>query len=61
MNKTKKIVSLLVSSFLVLFFAGCSRTVTGNKETDNGLNAFNAIVKAYPSNKGFHQASALGI
>ena len=56
MNKTKKIISLIVSSVLVLSFAGCSRTVTGNKETDNGLNAFNAIVKAYPANKGFHQA-----
>jgi hypothetical protein len=56
MNKTKKIISLLVSSVLVLSFVGCSRTVTGNKETDNGLNAFNAIVKAYPANKGFHQA-----
>lgn len=56
MKKTKKIVALLVSSVLVLSFAGCSRTVTGNKETDNGLNAFNAIVKAYPANKGFHQA-----
>lgn len=56
MNKTKKIISLLVSSVLVISFAGCSRTVTGNKETDNGLNAFNSIVKAYPVNKGFHQA-----
>lgn len=56
MNKTKKIISLLVSSVLVLSIAGCSRTVTGNKDTDNGLNAFNAIVKAYPANKGFHQA-----
>jgi hypothetical protein len=56
MKKTKKIVALFVSSVLVLSFAGCSRTVTGNKETDNGLNAFNAIVKAYPANKGFHQA-----
>lgn len=56
MKNTKKIVALIVSSVIVLSFAGCSRTVTGNKDTDNGLNAFNAIVKAYPANKGFHQA-----
>lgn len=56
MKKTKKIVALLVSSVLVLSFAGCSRTVTGNKEADNGLKAFNEIVKAYPENKGFHNA-----
>lgn len=30
--------------------------MTGNKKTDNGLNAFNAIVKAYPDNKGSHKA-----
>lgn len=56
MKKTKKIVAMLVSSVIVLSFAGCSRTVTGNKEADNGLNAFNEIVKAYPENKGFHSA-----
>lgn len=56
MKNTKKIVTLIVSSVLVLSFAGCSRTVTGNKDTDNGLNAFNAIVKEFPNNKGFHQA-----
>jgi hypothetical protein len=37
-------------------FAGCSRTVTGNKEADNALNAFNEIVKTYPESKGFHSA-----
>lgn len=56
MAKTKKIVALLVSSIIVLSFAGCSRTLTGNKEADNGLNAFNEIVKTYPENKGFHNA-----
>jgi len=45
MKKTNKIVALIVSSFLVLSFAGCSRTVTGSVDADNGLNAFNAIVK----------------
>lgn len=56
MKKTKKLITLIVSSVLVLSFVGCSRTVTGNKETDNGLNAFNEIVKTYPDNKGFHKA-----
>lgn len=56
MKKIRKTVALLVSSALVLSFAGCSRTITGNKEADSGLNAFNEIVKAYPENKGFHSA-----
>lgn len=56
MRKTKKIIALIVSSVLVLSFAGCSRTVTGSKEADSGLKAFNDIVKAYPENKGFHNA-----
>lgn len=56
MNKTKKLAALLVFSVLVVSIAGCSRTVTGNKEADNGLKAFNEIVKAYPENKGFHSA-----
>lgn len=56
MNKIKKRITLIVSSILVIAFAGCSRTVTGNKEADNGLKAFNEIVKAYPENKGFHSA-----
>jgi hypothetical protein len=56
MGKTKKIAALVISSVLALSFAGCARTVTGNKEADNGLKAFNEIVKAYPDNKGFHEA-----
>ena len=56
MKSTNKMVALLVFSVLVVSFAGCSRTVTGNKESDNALNAFNEIVKAYPENKGFHSA-----
>ncbi len=56
MKKTKKIVAILVSSLLVLSFAGCSRTVTGSKEGDNGLKVFNEIVKTFPQNKGFHKA-----
>lgn len=56
MNKTKRMTALLLSSILALSFAGCSRKVTGSKEADNGLNSFNEIVKAYPENKGFHDA-----
>ncbi|ERI89515.1 hypothetical protein HMPREF1982_04589 [Clostridiales bacterium oral taxon 876 str. F0540] len=56
MNKTKKTTALIVSSIIVLSLAGCSRTVTGSKESDNGLKAFNEIVKAYPQNRGFHNA-----
>jgi hypothetical protein len=56
MNKINKRVTLLLSSILVFGFAGCSRAVTGSKEGDNGLTAFNEIVKTYPENKGFHSA-----
>lgn len=56
MRKTRKIVALIVSSMVLLSIAGCSRAVTGSKEADNALTAFNDIVKAYPENKGFHNA-----
>lgn len=56
MKKTKKIVMLIVSSLLLLSFVGCGRKITGSKEADNGLVAFNEIVKTYPDNKGFHAA-----
>lgn len=56
MINKKKIVALIVASLLLVSFAGCSRKVTGSKEADNALNAFNEIVKAYPDNKGFHSA-----
>lgn len=52
----KKIVTLLVSSAIVVAVTGCSRPVTGDKEADNALFAFNKIVKAYPDKKGFHEA-----
>jgi hypothetical protein len=56
MKTAKKITALFISSALVLSFAGCSRTITGNPESDNALNAINEIVKAYPDKKGFHEA-----
>lgn len=52
----KKIVTLLVSTAILVAFTGCSRPITGNKEADNALDAFNKIVKAYPDQKGFHEA-----
>jgi len=55
MKVPKKVIALIVSSVLVGSFVGCSRTVTGNKEADKGLNSFNEIVKAYPEKKGFHE------
>jgi hypothetical protein len=54
MKRTKKVTALLASSVLLVSLAGCNRTITGNKEADNGLKAFNEIVKAYPDKKGFH-------
>jgi hypothetical protein len=56
MKSTNKMIALLISSVLAVSVAGCSRTVTGNKEADSALNAFNDIVKTYPENKGFHEA-----
>jgi hypothetical protein len=52
----KKIITLLVSSAILVALTGCSRPVTGDKEADNALEAFNKIVKAYPDKKGFHEA-----
>lgn len=56
MNKTKRIAVLVISLAIALSAMGCSRPITGNKEADNGLKAFNKIVKAYSENKGFHSA-----
>lgn len=56
MNKSSKVAVIIASSILMISFAGCSRTATGNKEADDGLKAFNEIVKAYPDSKGFHSA-----
>lgn len=52
----KKRINLMVFLAIVLVLAGCQRTITGNDVADNGLNAFNNIIKAYPENKGFHNA-----
>ncbi|QLY79448.1 hypothetical protein [Clostridium intestinale] len=56
MKSTKKIVAIITFSLMVASFVGCSRTQTGSKESDNALKSFNEIVKAYPDNKGFHEA-----
>ena len=56
MKINKKILAVAVSSVMVLTLAGCTRTVTGNTESDEGLAAFNQIVKTYPDKKGYHEA-----
>ena len=56
MKNTKKIVLLITSVVFILSFVGCSRSDTGTKESDGALKAFNAIVKANPKSKGFHNA-----
>ena len=56
MKKTKVILSLAIATMLTVGFAGCNRLSTGSKDSDNGLKAFNTIVKTYPENKGFHKA-----
>lgn len=56
MKNTKKIVILLTSVIFTLSLVGCSRSETGNKDSDGALKAFNAIVKSNPKNKGFHNA-----
>lgn len=55
MKNIKKISTVIISSILVLSFAGCSRTSTGSKTADGALSTFNAIVNKYPQNKGFHR------
>ena len=52
----KKLATVIVSTALLVAFTGCSRPVTGSKDADNALNAFNTIVKEYPEKKGFHDA-----
>lgn len=56
MKNNKKIAILLTSVIVALSLVGCGRSETGNKESDGALKAFNAIVKANPKNKGFHNA-----
>jgi len=56
MKKTKKLVAIIVTSLVLLSLAGCNRKITGSKEADNALTAFNEIVKTYPEDKGFHSA-----
>ena len=55
--KRKKIISLfIVLSIIASIAVGCGRSQTGSKEADNGLKAFNEIVKNFPEKKGFHKA-----
>lgn len=52
--KSKKFLTFITFTIMVLSLAGCKRTVTGNDTADNGLIAFNDLVNAFPENKGFH-------
>jgi hypothetical protein len=47
---------ILMISCLALLLAGCNRAITGSQESDQALAAFNAIVKANPDRKGYHDA-----
>jgi hypothetical protein len=47
---------LLALANLALLLAGCNRAITGSEESDRALAAFNAIVKANPDRKGYHDA-----
>jgi hypothetical protein len=47
---------LLATAALALFLAACNREITGGEESDRALAAFNAIVKANQSRKGYHDA-----
>jgi hypothetical protein len=51
--KSKVILLLIIGA---LGFAGCNRVVTGSEESDRALAAFNAMVKADLSRKGYHDA-----
>lgn len=55
MKINKRLAAVALSSVMVLTLAGCTRTVTGNTESDEGLAAFNQIVKTYPDRKGYHE------
>jgi len=55
MKNSKKILSVVLSLVIVLSFAGCRRATMENADVDNGLKAFNTMVKKYPANKGFHK------
>ena len=55
MKNTKNILSIIILSMFILATSGCSRTSAGSKTADGALKSFNAIVKAYPKNKGFHR------
>jgi hypothetical protein len=47
---------LLAALTVALLFTGCNRVVTGSRESDGALAAFNAMVKANQDRKGYHDA-----
>jgi hypothetical protein len=48
--------TILITGVLVAVLLGCNRVQTGSRESDEALAAFNAIVKANQSRKGYHDA-----
>jgi hypothetical protein len=56
MKLAKRIITAALAVVLVLSLSGCGRFSPENKELQAGQDAFNNIVKAYPQNKGFHNA-----
>jgi hypothetical protein len=47
---------LAAAAGLALLLAGCNRAITGSRESDEDLAAFNKIVKANLNRKGYHDA-----
>lgn len=54
--KIKKIMMTALAVILVVTASGCQRSKTGDVNSDNALKSFSAILKEYPSQKGYHEA-----
>lgn len=54
--KIKKIIIVASLAVMVLAASGCQRSKTGDETSDNALKSFSAILKAYPSQKGYHES-----
>jgi hypothetical protein len=54
--KIKKIMLTALAVVLVVTVSGCQKSKTGDVNSDNALESFSAILKEYPSQKGYHEA-----
>lgn len=54
--KIKKIILTTLAVVLAVAASGCQRSKTGDVNSDNALKSFSAILKEYPSQKGYHEA-----